>query len=350
MDFGLAKRLRDPSASDNDVATRSNLTGTGSFIGTPAYMAPEQIRGGEADTRSDVFSFGVVLYELLGGLHPFRKETTSDTLAAILRDPPTPPSTDADPTRYAIFDKLLAKDAGDRYAGFDDVHAEVRRLRDGAAAAPPSAADVAAFPSGGRRTPYVGREAEQAELNHLVDQAIRGRGGLMLIGGEPGVGKTRLVEQVLAYARERRCLALTGRCYEMEGTPPFIPFVETLEQTARTIPHAVLRDALGDAAPEVARLVPTLRRTFPNIPPPLDLPAEQQRRYLFQNVGESLNDSAVSGPSSRCSMISSGPTTRRSSCSNTWRHCWRICPYSSSGPIAMWSSPATVRSPARWKR
>ena len=288
MDFGLAKRLREPGTSDNEETTHVTLTGTGSFIGTPAYMAPEQILGGEADERSDVFSFGVVLYELLGGSHPFRKETTSDTLAAIVRDPPTPPGDAASPTTYAIFDKLLAKEPGERYPSFADVHAEVRRLRDSVVGLADTTVEGAQPPSSGRRTPYVGRTTEQAELNRLVDQAVRGRGGLRLIGGEPGVGKTRLVEQVLGYAHGRRGLALTGRCYEMEGTPPFVPFVEAFEQTVRIVPHAVLRDALGEAAPEVARLVPTLRRTFPGIPPPLDLPSEQQRRYLFQNVGEFL--------------------------------------------------------------
>ena len=197
MDFGLAKRLREPGASGNEATTHATLTGTGSFIGTPAYMAPEQILGGKADQRSDVFSFGVVLYELLGGSHPFRKETTSDTLAAIVRDPPTPPTGTANPTTYAIFDKLLAKEPADRFSSFAKVYAEVRRLRDGTAGSPPSSVEVAAaVPSGGRRTPYVGRAAEQAELTQQVNQAIRGRGGLVLIGGEPGVAVARRCPRV----------------------------------------------------------------------------------------------------------------------------------------------------------
>ena len=284
MDFGLAKRLREPGTSDNEATTHGTLTGTGSFVGTPAYMAPEQILGGKADERSDVFSFGVVLYELLGGSHPFRKETTSDTLAAIVRDPPTPPTGTANPTTYAIFDKLLAKEPGDRHASFAEVHAEVRRLRDSTSGLTPAIEERAR----GRRTPYVGREAERAELYQLVDQAIRGRGGLMLIGGEPGVGKTRLGEQVLAHAHDRRCLALTGRCYEMEGTPPFVPFVEMLEQCTRIMSTDALKSALGDAAPEVARLVPDLRRQFPDMPSPLELRPDQQQRYLFKNVTEFL--------------------------------------------------------------
>ena len=112
---------------------------------------------------------------------------------------------------------------------------------------------------------------------------------MLLIGGEPGVGKTRLVEQALSRAQARRCLSLTGRCYEMEGTPPFIPFVELLEQADRTLPEASFRETLGEVAAEVARLMPELRRRFPDLPPALELPPEQQRRYLFKSVCEWLD-------------------------------------------------------------
>ena len=78
-------------------------------------------------------------------------------------------------------------------------------------------------------------------------------------------------------------MALTGRCYETEGTPPFIPWVEMVERSASIVPKATFREALGDAAPEVAKLVPELRQTFPDIPQPIELPPEQQRRFLFSN-------------------------------------------------------------------
>ena len=291
MDFGLAKRLQPPGGSDSQDLTQGSLTQTGALLGTPAYMAPEQVRGEPADTRSDIFSFGVVLFELLTGEHPFKKGTVSETMAAILRDPPSQVDDSGGRVDYAIFDKLLAKTPNDRYQSFEDVSVEVRRLRDVSSTwtEPVSAATDDGEPTvGGRRTPFVGRDAEQAELGRWLDRAVRGRGGLVLIGGEPGVGKTRLVEQVLETARQQRCLTLTGRCYEMEGTAPFIPFVEIIEQYTRVAPSEVLRETLGDAAPEVARLVPDLRRVFPDIPPPLELPPEQQRHYLFKNVAEFL--------------------------------------------------------------
>ena len=87
LDFGLAK-LVDRQTTDSVEATESSPTGAGQVIGTVGYMSPEQVRGMPVDHRSDIFSFGVVLYELLGGKHPFRRETTIGTMTAILEDSP----------------------------------------------------------------------------------------------------------------------------------------------------------------------------------------------------------------------------------------------------------------------
>ncbi|MDB5066354.1 MAG: hypothetical protein JWM18_2788 [Chloroflexi bacterium] len=134
------------------------------------------------------------------------------------------------------------------------------------------------------RTPLVGRETEMATLHELVQAARGGRGALVMVGGEPGVGKTRLAEEVTTEAAGGGMLALTGRCYEMAGSPPYLPFIELLEAMARTVPHERFREALSEDAAQVAKLVPELHRLFPEIPPPLTLPAEHERRYLFNSV------------------------------------------------------------------
>ena len=159
--------------------------------------------------------------------------------------------------------------------------------------------EEAAAPAGlslPERTPFVGREAERAHLRRLLDQAVRGQGALVMIGGEPGVGKTRLAEELLLEARQRGVLALTGHCYEMEGAPPYIPFVEILQATVRLVRPEALRDVLGDSAPEVAKLLPELRRLFPDIPPPLEMPPEQERRYLFNSILEYMERAARAQP------------------------------------------------------
>jgi class 3 adenylate cyclase/tetratricopeptide (TPR) repeat protein len=154
----------------------------------------------------------------------------------------------------------------------------------------------AAAPALLERTPFVGREVERAELRRFLDQAARGQGALVMIGGEPGVGKTRLAEELAAEAHQRGMLALTGHCYEIEGTTPYIPFVEMLEATARLVPAQALQEALGDSAAEVAKLMPQLHRLFPDIPAPLELPPEQERRYLFNGMQEFMERAGRAQP------------------------------------------------------
>ncbi len=284
MDFGMARRLVQTEGGGRD----QSLTEAGKVVGTIVYMSPEQLLGQEADPRSDIFSFGVSLFELLTGEHPFRRPRQADTIEAIRHEPPVslPPNMRAK-ADFALFDRLLAKATDDRYQTFTEVRAELRRLRDAAAAetvGEPELGAGGATQSTARRTPYVGRETERTELEARLGEAIRGRGGLLLLGGEPGVGKTRLAEQILDAGARHRCLPLTGRCYEMEGAGPFVPFVEILEQAAERLPEAELRKALGEAAPEVGRLLPDLRRRFPDMPQSLEMPPEQQRRFLFKSI------------------------------------------------------------------
>jgi class 3 adenylate cyclase len=144
--------------------------------------------------------------------------------------------------------------------------------------------ETAAAPTLVERTPFVGREAERAQLRRCLDQVANGQGGLVMIGGEPGVGKTRLAEELMAEARQRGMTAFIGHCYEMEGAPPYIPFVDILEAAARMFPPEAMRETLGESAPEVAKLMPELRRMFPDIPSSPKLPPEQERRYLFNGM------------------------------------------------------------------
>ena len=134
------------------------------------------------------------------------------------------------------------------------------------------------------RDVFVGREPELAALRAKLVAALDGNGGLVFVGGEPGVGKTTLVRQLIREAEQRGALAVFGRCYESEGTVPYSPFVEMLEQALAIMPPQIVREDMADDAPEVARMVPELRRRFPDIREPLDLPPEQQRRYFFNAV------------------------------------------------------------------
>ena len=134
-------------------------------------------------------------------------------------------------------------------------------------------------------TPLIGRAEECALLDRRMAAAIDGRGGIVLIGGEPGVGKTRLGEEAITRAHALGMLPLIGHAYEEHGAA-FITSTEILEEVARALPDENLRNILGNTAPEIALLLPELRRRFPNIPPAMELPPEQQQRYLFNALLE----------------------------------------------------------------
>jgi tetratricopeptide (TPR) repeat protein len=305
LDFGLAKLCEVDTQPVGPESTLQTLTQAGGLMGTVPYMSPEQVQGLPVDHRTDIFSFGIVLYEMATGRRPFRGDTGAYLMSSILRDEPTPLAEARDdlPRHLGrIVRRCLEKEPGRRYqtaADLRDDLADLRReLSDGQSAAARSSPSVAApraeeAPARKTyRTPFVGRDAERTEILRLVELAEQGRGGLLLIGGEPGVGRTRLAEELWQDARERGCLSLLGHCYEMEGTPPFIPWVEILEYTSRIAPRDALRELLGDAAPEVAKLVPELHRLFPDIPKPLALPPDQARRYLFNSFQEFLERSS----------------------------------------------------------
>ncbi len=155
----------------------------------------------------------------------------------------------------------------------------------------------ATLPVGTARTPLAGRAAELAELRAALDSTMAGSGALVMVAGEPGIGKTRLTEELGEEARKRRALVFVGRCLEAEGAPPFAPFVEILESALAQAPNPeAFRAAAGDGAPEIARLVPRLRRLFPDIGPPLALPPEQERRYLFNSAAEMIARTARATP------------------------------------------------------
>src|ERR1700722_2879112 len=135
-----------------------------------------------------------------------------------------------------------------------------------------------ARPPGG----MVGRERELASLLSGLDEAPSRHGRLFLISGEPGVGKTRMADEVAAAADAKRMAIMVGHCSEHDEAVAYLPFVEILEDFVdRESNPDMLRAALGAQAPELARLIPKLKNILPELPPPLDLPPAQARRHLF---------------------------------------------------------------------
>jgi tetratricopeptide (TPR) repeat protein len=149
------------------------------------------------------------------------------------------------------------------------------------------------------QTRFVGREEERAAMRRYLEAPRRGQGRVLMIGGQPGVGKTRIAREFGAEAAQRGFLTLAGGCYDREDSVPFCPFVEILEALAQARSLVSFRAALGPEAAELARLMPQLRRMFPDIPKPLELPPDQSResrRLLFNAFREFLARNASQRP------------------------------------------------------
>ena len=150
-----------------------------------------------------------------------------------------------------------------------------------------------------RETPhgaFVGRESELAELVAGLDDAFAGSGRLFLLAGEPGIGKSRLAEELTAHARARGAQVLVGRCWEAGGAPAYWPWVQSLRAYVRDSDAAALRSQLGAGAADLAQIVPELRHRLPDLPEPLALESDGARFRLFDATAEFLRNAAASRP------------------------------------------------------
>jgi len=188
LDFGIATQ-----ASSQPTTTGSlPLTVTGQVLGTAQYMSPEQVRGAAVDSRSDQFSFGIVLFEMLTGRQPFTRGNAAETMAAIMWDPPPAlgaiDSSIPAPLQSIVY-RCLAKEPTGRYASTSDLVTDLATL--GSRVVEPQlvagASGRVALPA--PRTPLIGREAELEAVQSLL---LRDDVRMVTLTGTGGAGKTRL--------------------------------------------------------------------------------------------------------------------------------------------------------------
>jgi predicted ATPase len=243
LDFGLAKEAPAETPVDRsaETDTLSSRTAPGTVVGTVGYMSPEQVRGHPVDHRSDIFSFGVVLYEMLGGCHPFGADTPADTLAAILTHEPAPLPTlslGLPQELLAVAERCMEKKREARYPSAREVLEDLRRLLS-AGRDVEAPASQPAFLAGRdetvavERPPFVAREQELAKLNGHLDQALAGQGRVAFVTGEAGSGKTSLVHEFVRRIQQAHSdlVVASGNCNAHTGLgDPYLPFREVFAQ------------------------------------------------------------------------------------------------------------------------
>jgi predicted ATPase/tRNA A-37 threonylcarbamoyl transferase component Bud32 len=244
LDFGLARRVpanRAQASSTSDMSTEQ-----GTMIGTLLYMSPEQARAEPVDVASDIFSLGLVLYELATRRHPFYDDLDIGVLNAIIGQSPVPPSRlnlEIPAGLDALIQHMLDKDPRLRPTALE-VEAALSRLSEPVGTEPVSRS---ANRSG---RPTVGRQREWDELRCGFESVAGGRGMMVCVTGEAGLGKTTLVEgflQELA-ANNQSCRVARGRCSErLAGAEAYLPLLEALD--------SLLQGEGGAAAAQTMKLL-----------------------------------------------------------------------------------------------
>jgi ABC-type transport system substrate-binding protein len=254
MDFGLAH-----------ATTESRLTKTGTLVGTVAYLSPEQVSSRAFDGRSDIYSLGVVLYECLVGEPPYTGEVQS-ILYRIVHEIPQPPRALGAGIREELQDvilRCLEKDPGKRPQKAGQVADALRRHRASLASdefrmsVVLSASRVITRPAA---SVFVGREKEFAELQRRLNNAIAGEGQFAVVAGEPGIGKTRLLEELKNLAIVRKIRVLWGRFVEQDRSFSYQGFCELIEDYFQS------RDPGGSSErPDFSDLAADLTALFPQL-------------------------------------------------------------------------------------
>jgi len=289
-DFGLAVAL-----------DRSRLTMEGTMVGTVSYMPPEQALGKPPDARSDLYSLGCVLYEMLTGRPPFLGDDSVAIISQHINTAPVAPTwhnPEIPKAVEALILRMLAKNPEERPES-------AAALPDALLAFTASAGKIAERASeesavnpldrlaGGV---FVGRETEMDELRAGLEDSLSGRGRLLMLVGEPGIGKTRTSEELATYAGLRNAKVLWGKCYEGEGAPAYWPWVQLIRSYVHDRDPKELMSEMGPGAADIADVVSEVKERLPGLPAPPELEPEQARFRLFDSITTFLKNASQQQP------------------------------------------------------
>jgi predicted ATPase len=251
LDFGLAKLTHPNSTSPPDAFTLGSFTTIpGMIMGTIEYMSPEQANGQPMDYRSDQFSFGLILYEMVTGKRTFHRRSKAEILAAILRDDPEPVAS-LNPQAPAplcwLIERCLAKEPEERYVSTRDLARDLITMRERLSDAPPRHSPPRPGNLPIQRTAFIGREPEIAAVTELL---LRSDVHVVTLTGPGGIGKTRMGLQVASGVASN---FPSGVCFvplSSIGDPALIPPVVAqalgMHETGHPVTMQTLKEYLQD--------------------------------------------------------------------------------------------------------
>jgi tetratricopeptide (TPR) repeat protein/tRNA A-37 threonylcarbamoyl transferase component Bud32 len=297
MDFGLARMLSQPG-----------MTQEGIIVGTVSYVAPENALGKGADARSDLYSFGAVLYEMVTGRPPFPGDDPVKIIFSHIHDYPISPSRLNPKVPQALAEcimKLLEKEPGRRFQSATDLLKVLREIAEDflrevlVPSHKPSIIVPSPRPTAAKEAQLIDRVEEMNLLREAVDRAIRGEGGVVFLYGEAGIGKTRLARELGAYARLRGMQVLSGRCpalFRMDGVPPYVLWKEVIKNYLEICAPEQLYRVIGFYPSEVSKLAPEVKQKLGAFPESLPIGPEHERDRLFEAVSQFVTNISKEAP------------------------------------------------------
>jgi len=227
--------------------------------GTLAYMAPEVLSGSPATISADLYAIGIMAYELLGGRYPFAIQNVNQLINDILYNPPDVESLNLNPLLNLVLVRLLAKTPDMRYESAEETIVALCE----AIGQPPPPETTAIRESFLQAAQFVGREAELNQLRAALDDCTNGKGSAWLIGGESGVGKSRLMEELRVFAMVDGLTVLRSRG-EAKGGLPYEFWREPVRRLLLTLDiNDTDAATLKEIVPDIETL---LQREIPHLP------------------------------------------------------------------------------------
>src|SRR3954454_13464638 len=288
-DFGLAFSME-----------RSRVTQTGMIVGTVSYMAPEQALGQRPDAKSDLYSLGALLYEMATGRPPFVGDDVVSVISQHQRAEPVRPSwhaPDIPPDLEELIMDLLEK-RPDKRPSATEAYGRLSAIRP---AEPTKDKRARAGEEGVESLAegvFVGRESEIDKLRQALEDTFDGHGRLMMLVGEPGIGKTRTAQELGVYALMRGARVLVGRSYEGEGAPAYWPWLQMARAYIHDAdPETVVTD-MGAGAVDIAQVIDDLQDMIPGlrVAASQSLEPEQARFRFFDACATFLKNAAQREP------------------------------------------------------